>query len=98
MTRIAPIALLFGGAILLAPLAPALAFSHEEAPTGDGGAQIADPDDAIDQFANPDSGTGGDATIEVPPISMPDDGSGDYLSPDVDDDDPAAPPQQGEAN
>ena len=98
MTRIAPIALLFAGAILLAPLAPALAFSNEEAPTGDGGAQIADPEDAIDQFANPDSGTGGDATIEVPPIAMPDDGTGDYLSPDADDDDPAAPPQQGEAN
>ena len=98
MTRIAPIALLFAGAILLASLAPALAFSNEEAPTGDGGAQIADPDDAIDQFANPDSGTGGDATIEVPPIAMPDDGTGDYLSPDADDDDPAAPPQQGEAD
>jgi hypothetical protein len=97
MTRIAPIALLFAGAVLLAPLAPALAFSNEEAPTADDGAQIADPDDAIDQFANPDSGTGGDATIEVPPITMPDDGSGDYLSPDADDD-PAAAPEQGAAN
>jgi hypothetical protein len=97
MTRIAPIALLFAGTILLAPLAPALAFSNEEAPTADDGAQIADPDDAIDQFANPDSGTGSDATIEVPPIAMPDDGTGDYLSPDADDD-PTAAPEQGAAN
>ncbi|HKP23976.1 MAG TPA: hypothetical protein VJV39_08930 [Dongiaceae bacterium] len=97
MTRIAPIPLLFAAAILLTPFAPALAISNEEAPAGDDGAQVADPDDAIDQFANPDSGTGGDATIEVPPIAMPDDGSNDYLSPDADDD-PAVPPQQGEAN
>jgi len=99
MTKIAPIALLFTGAILLAPLAPAFAFSNEEAPTGDGGAQIADPDQAIDQFANPDSGTAGEATIEVPPIAMPGDGSDDYLSPDADDDPTAGvPPEQGAAN
>ena len=54
MTKIAPITLLLTGAILLAPLAPAFAISNEEAPTGDGGAQIADPDEAIDHFANPD--------------------------------------------
>jgi len=96
MTRIAPITLLFAGAILLAPLTPALAFSNEEAPTGDGGAQIADPHEAIDHFANPNS-SAGEATIEVPPIAMPDDGSGDYLSPDADDD-PAAAPEQGAAN
>jgi len=99
MTKMAPITLLFTGAILLAPLAPALAFSNEEAPTGDGGAQIADPDEAIDQFANPDSGTAGEATIEMPPIAMPGDGSNDYLSPDADDD-PAAgvPAEPGAAN
>ena len=99
MTKIAPITLLFAGAMLLAPLAPALAISNEEAPTGDGGAQIADPDQAIDQFANPDSGTAGEATIEVPPIAMPGDGSDDYLSPDADDDPTAGvPPEQGAAN
>ena len=68
--------------MLLAPLAPALAISNEEAPTGDGGAQVADPDEAIDHFANPDSSTG-EATIEVPPIAMPSDGSDDFLSPDL---------------
>jgi hypothetical protein len=99
MTKIAPMTLLFAGAMLAAPLAPAVAFSNEDAPTGDGGAQIADPDEAIDQFANPDSGTEGEATIEVPPIAMPGDGSSDYLSPDVDDDPAAdAPPEQGSAN
>jgi hypothetical protein len=99
MTKIAPITLLFTGAILLAPLVPALAFSNEQAPTGNGGVQIADPDEAIDRFANPDSGTEGDVTIEVPSIAMPGDGSNDYLSPDADDD-PAAevPPGQGSAN
>ena len=99
MTKIVPITVLFTGAMLLAPLAPASAFSSEEAPTTDSGAQIADPDQAIDQFANPDSGTNGEATIEVPPIAMPDDGANDYLSPDADDE-PAAgvPPGQGEAN
>ena len=99
MTRIAPITLLLTGAILLAPLAPALAISNEEAPAADSGAQIADPDEAIDHFANPDSSTEGEATIEVPPIAMPGDGSNDFLSPDADDD-PAvgAPPEQGAAN
>ena len=92
MTRIAPVTLLFTGAILLAPLAPALAFSNEEAPTTDGGAQIADPDDMIDDFINPDAGADGAATIEVPPIAMPHDGSDDYLSPDEDDDAVAVPP------
>jgi len=57
------------------------------------------PDQAIDQFANPDSGTAGEATIEVPPIAMPGDGSDDYLSPDADDDPTAGvPPEQGAAN
>ena len=99
MTKIAPITLLFTGAILLAPLAPALAFSNEEAPTGDGSAQIADPDEAIDHFASPDSGTEGEATIEVPPIAMPGDGSNDDLSPDADDDSATAvSPEQGAAN
>ena len=98
MTKIAPINLLFAGAMLLAPLAPALAISNEEAPTGDGGAQIADPDEAIDHFANPNSSTG-EATIEVPPIAMPSDGSDDFLSPDSDDDPAAdAPSEQGAAN
>jgi hypothetical protein len=99
MTKITPVTLLFTGAMLLAPLAPALALSNEDAPAGDGGAQIADPDEAINHFANPDSGTEGEATIEVPAIAMPGDGSSDYLSPDADDD-PAAggPPEQGAAN
>jgi hypothetical protein len=98
MTKIAPIALLFAGAVLTAPLTPALAFSNEEAPTADGGAQIADPDEAINHFADPDSGTEGEATIEVPPIVMPGDGSGDYLSPDADDDPADVTPEQGAAN
>ena len=99
MTKIAPITSLFVGAMLLAPLAPAFAFSNEDSPTGDGGAQIADPDEAIDHFANPDSGTEGAATIEVPAIAMPGDGSDDYLSPDADDDPSAGvSPVQGAAN
>ena len=99
MTKIAPTTVLFTGAILLAPIAPALAFSNEEAPTADSGAQIADPDEAINHFANPDTGTEGEATIELPAIAMPGDGSNDYLSPDADDD-PAAdgPPEPGAAN
>jgi hypothetical protein len=99
MTTIAPFTLLLTGAILLAPLAPALAISNEDAPTGDGGTQIADPDEAIDHFANPDTGTDGEATIEVPPIAMPGDGFNDDLSPAADDDPTAgAPPEQGAAN
>jgi hypothetical protein len=99
MTKITPITSLFVGAMLLAPLAPALAFSNEDSPTGDSGAQIADPDEAIDHFANPDSGTEGAATIEVPAIAMPGDGSDGYLSPDANDDPSAGvPSDQGAAN
>jgi len=96
MTKITP-TLFFTATILIAPLAPALAFSTEEAPAGDSGAQIADPDEAFDQFANPDSGADGEATIELPAIAMPGDGSNDYPSPDTDDD-LGVPPQQGDAN
>ena len=96
MTKITA-TLFFTATILLAPLAPAFAFSNEEAPVGDSGAQIADPDEAIDQFANPDPGADGEAAIELPEIEMPSDGANDHLSPDADDDAGVAP-QQGEAN
>ena len=95
MPKIAPAALCLAGAVLLAPIHAALAISTEDAPTNsDGTAQATDPDDALDNLADPAGGTGGSATIEVPPIAVPDDGddSGDYVSPDADDNPDAGSP------
>ena len=94
MIRIAPLTLLLAGAILLGPIASALAISTEEAPAASDGTAVADPDDQLDEMASPDSGTAGDATIEVPQINVPGADSGDYLPPDSDGDpaqDPSAP-------
>ncbi|HEV8391423.1 MAG TPA: hypothetical protein VGQ35_16350 [Dongiaceae bacterium] len=80
---------LLGAAIVLSPLHVALAISTESATDSSGdNAPIADPDDQLDEMANPDSGTEGSATIEMPPIDMPGD-SGDYAPPSDSEDDPA---------
>ncbi|HET6157933.1 MAG TPA: hypothetical protein VFE34_06290 [Dongiaceae bacterium] len=99
MTKIAPALLLLAGTILLAPIHAALAISSEDAPVGSNGSvQATDPDEALDGIANPNSGTAGSATIDVPPVLMPGDESGDsddYISPDSEDDPSQnpAPPQ-----
>ncbi len=101
MIKIAPVAALLAGAFLLSPLHVALAISTESATDEFGGkAQVADPDDQLDELANPDSGAGGSATIELPPIDMPGD-SEDYAPPSDLEDDPAqdAPaPSSGSGN
>lgn len=101
MIKIAPFAAFLTGAILLAPVAPAFAISTEDAPTNPDGTAVTDPDESPDDTANPDYGTDGSATIEVPPIDMPGD-SDDYSPPDSEDDpadNPAgdAPPTQGDS-
>jgi hypothetical protein len=88
MIKVAPFVALLTGAILLSPMNAAWAISTESSDDSSGGAAVADPDDQIDEIANPNSGTDGtdgSATIDLPPIDMPGD-SDDYTSPDADDD------------
>jgi hypothetical protein len=99
MIKIAPVFALLAGAILLSPIHVALAISTEST-TGDSGsnAQVADPDDQIDEIANPSSDTDGSATIELPPIDMPGD-SDDYTPPADSEGDPAPDaPAPGSSN
>jgi hypothetical protein len=91
MIKVAPFVALLAGAILLSPVTAAWAISTESSDDSGSGAAVTDPDDQIDQIANPNSGTDGtddtdgSATINLPPIDMPGD-SEDYTSPDADDD------------
>jgi hypothetical protein len=85
MIKVAPFAALLAGAILLSPVNAAWAISTESSDDSSGGTAVADPDDQMDEIANPSSGTDGSATIDLPPIDMPGD-SDDYTSPDADDD------------
>jgi hypothetical protein len=90
MIKVAPFVALLAGAILLSPgnvgfVTPAWAISTESSDDSGSGAAVADPDDQMDGIANPDPGTDGSATIDLPPIDMPGD-SEDYTSPDSDDD------------
>jgi len=89
MIKIAPVLALLAGAILLSPLHVALAISTESA-AGDSSdnAQVTDPDDQLDEMANPDLGADGSATIALPPIDMPGD-SDDYAPPSDQEDEPA---------
>ena len=94
MIKVAPFVALLAGAILLSPVNAAWAISTESTDDSSGGTSVADPDDQIDEMANPDSGTDGSATLDLPPIELPGD-SEDYTSPDSDDqpaDDSASPP------
>jgi hypothetical protein len=94
MIKVAPFIAVLAGAILLSPVNAAWAISTESTDDSSGGTSVADPDDQIDQIANPDSGTDGSATLNFPPIELPGD-SEDYTSPDSEDDpadDSASPP------
>ena len=99
MIKAAPLAALFAASLLFS--APAHAISTEAAPVDDNGNAIADPDEGLDGSMDSDSDTLGNATIEIPPIDTPDQ-SGDYSSPDSDDDmtnDPAgSAPQDSPTN
>ena len=90
---------LFAASLLFS--APAHAISTEAAPVDDNGNAVADPDEGLDGSMDSDSDALGNATIEIPPIDLPD-SSSDYSSPDSDDDmtdDPAnAAPQDGSSN
>ena len=67
MLRSVPLSLLLLAAMALTPISQASAFSTESGGVNsDGSSQIADPDEALDQIADPGSGTSGDATIELP--------------------------------
>lgn len=100
MIKAAPLAALFAASLLFST--PVYAISTEAAPVDDNGNAVADPDEGLDGMDS-DSNTLGNATIEIPPIDLPG-ASGDYSSPDSDDDmtdDPAngAPaPQDGSSN
>src|SRR5262249_10783673 len=85
MLKVTSMAALVAGALLLSPVHSAFAISSESADDSSGGANVADPDDQMDQIANPDSGTDGSATIEIPPIDVPGD-SDDYTPPESEDD------------
>jgi hypothetical protein len=51
----------------LTPITGASAFSTESGGVNsDGSSQIADPDEALDQIADPGAGASGDVTIETP--------------------------------
>jgi hypothetical protein len=100
MIKVAPFVALLAAAVLLSPVNAAWAISTESTDESTGGAAVTDPDDQIDEIANPNSSadgsddTDGSATINLPPIDMPGD-SEDYTSPDSDDepaDDSASPP------
>jgi hypothetical protein len=67
MVRSVSLSLLLLAAMALTPISQAWAFSTESGGVNsDGSSQIADPDEALDQIADPGSGTGGDATIDLP--------------------------------
>lgn len=91
MIKGAPLMALLAGAILLSPIDPARAVTTESTDDAGAAAAATDPDDQVDETANPNSATDGSATIDLPPIDMPGD-SDDYTSPDEDDaptDDPS---------
>jgi hypothetical protein len=105
MIKVAFMAALLAGAVLIAPIASALADSAEPASgqasgTTDDSAQPADPDDPIGDIATPNPATDGSATIALPPIDVPDGDSGDYSPPESDDDgaDDTATPSDGTQN
>ena len=86
MIKVASVAALLAGAILLSPTQAAWAISSESSEDTGSGAQVVDPDDQTDQIANPGDGTAGSATIEIPPINVPGEDSGDYSPPESEDD------------
>jgi hypothetical protein len=101
MIKVAFMAALLAGAVLIAPVASALADSTEPASGNtDNSAQPADPDDPIGDIATPNPATDGSATIALPPIDVPDGDSGDYSPPESDDDgaDDTAAPSDGTQN
>ena len=83
MIKAVPLAALFAATFLFS--APVHAISTEDAPVDDNGNAVADPDEGLDGPMDSDSDTLGNATIEIPQIDTPD-SSGDYSSPDSDDD------------
>jgi hypothetical protein len=101
MIKVAFMAALLAGAVLIAPVVSALADSTEPASGNtDNSAQPADPDDPIGDIATPNPATDGSATIALPPIDVPDGDSGDYSPPESDDDgaDDTATPSDGTQN
>jgi hypothetical protein len=74
MTTIKP-ALVIASLLLISAAPPALAFSTESGPVNsDGSSQIVDPDDQLDDMANPSSGSSGGGSMNLgAPIG--DDGS-----------------------
>jgi hypothetical protein len=108
MIKVAFMAALLAGAVVIALAAPALADSTEPASgqasgtTGDS-AQPAGPDDPIGDIATPNPATDPSAAIALPPIYVPDGDSGDsgdYTPPESDDDgaDDTATPSDGTQN